>query len=69
MVGFSSGFMKGLPLQITAGEYAIKLSVLILCLRDDLETDTFRIRLVDKSCIFHFLFQVFNATDTGGVRE
>ena len=39
------------PLQLTAGEYAIKLSVLKLCLGDDLETDTFRIRLVDNSLL------------------
>ena len=41
--------MKWLPLQLTEGEYAIKLSVLKLCLSDDLETDAFRIRLVDNS--------------------
>ena len=52
MVGFSIlDFMKGPPLQLTAEEYAIKLSVLKLCLRDDLETDMFRVRLVDKSCL------------------
>ena len=34
-------FIKGPLRQITAGEYAIKLSVLKLCLRDDFETDTF----------------------------
>ena len=33
--------MKLPPLQLTAGQYAIKLSVLKLCLRRDLETDTF----------------------------
>ena len=43
--------MKGPSLQLTAEEYAVKLSLLKLCLRDDLETDTFRIRLVDKSCL------------------
>ena len=30
--------MKGPPLQLTAEEYAIKLSVLKLCLRDGLDT-------------------------------
>ena len=43
--------MKGSPLQLTAGEYATKLSLLKLCLRDDMETDSFRIRLVAKSYI------------------
>ena len=51
MVEFFLDFMKGPPLQLTAEEYVIKLSVLKLCLRDDLETDAFRIRLVDKSCL------------------
>ena len=51
MVGFYPRFMKGLPLQLTAGEYVIKLSVVKLCLRDDLETDTFRVRLVDNSLL------------------
>ena len=50
---FVLNFMKWPPLQLTAGEYAIKLPVLKLCLRDDLETETFRVRLVDNSC---FLF-------------
>ena len=36
---FFLDFIKWLPLQLTAGKYAIKLSVLKLCLRDDLETD------------------------------
>ena len=48
--------MKGPLLQSTVGEYVIKLSVLKFCLRDDLETDTFRISHA-------FLFQVFNARD------
>ena len=56
MVGFFSGFIKGLPLQLTAGKYAIELSVLKLCLKDDLETSTFQIRLVDKPC---FLFSKY----------
>ena len=34
---------------------SMKLSVLKLCFRDDLETDTFHIRLVDNSC-FPFTF-------------
>ena len=49
MVGLFFDFIKRPPLQLTAGEYAIKLSVLKLCLRDDLETDTFQIRLADNS--------------------
>ena len=48
---FFVDFMTGPPLQLTAGEYAIKLSVLKLCLRGDLETNTFRITLDDKSCL------------------
>ena len=61
MVGFFFlDFVKWLPLQLTAGKYVIKLSVLKLCLRDDLEIDTFRIRLADNSCL---LSQLFNATD------
>ena len=51
MVEFFLDFIKGPPLQLTAEEYVIKLSVLKLCLRDNLETDTFRIRVVDKSCL------------------
>ena len=43
--------MKRPPLQISAGEYAIKLSVLKLCLRDDLERDTFWVKVVDKLCL------------------
>ena len=43
--------MKGPHLQLTAEEYVIKLSVLKLCLRDDLEANTFRVRLVDKPCL------------------
>ena len=46
MVGFFPP--KGPPLQVTAREYAIKLSVPKLCLRDDIETNTFQITLVDK---------------------
>ena len=42
MVRLFLDFMKGPPLQINAGEYAIKLPVLKLCLRDELESDTFR---------------------------
>ena len=50
MVGFFFfDIMKGSPLQLTAEEYAIKLSAPKFYLRDDLETDTFRIRLADKS--------------------
>ena len=45
---FFLDFIKGPLQQLTAGEYAIKLSVLKLCLTDDLETNTFRIRFVDK---------------------
>ena len=41
--------MKESPLQIATEEQSIKLSALKLCLRDDFETDTFQIRLVDKS--------------------
>ena len=41
--------MKWPPLQLTAEKYAIKLSVLKLCLKDDLEKGTFQIRLVDNS--------------------
>ena len=48
--------MKGLPLQITAGEYVIKLYELKLCLRDDLETDTFWIKVVDKSGLLSFKY-------------
>ena len=33
---------------MTPGEYAIKPSVLRVCLRDDVERDTFQIKLVDK---------------------
>ena len=43
--------MKGPPLQLAAGEYAIKLSALKLCLRDDLEKDMFRIGLVNNSLL------------------
>ena len=39
----------------------IKLSVLKLCLRDDFETNTFRIRLLINHA---FLFKVYNATDS-----
>ena len=52
MVRLFLDFMKGPPLQINAGEYAIKLPVLKLCLRDELESDTFRNRPVVKSWIF-----------------
>ena len=38
---FFLDFMKGLPLQITAREYVIKLYGIKLCLRDDFEIDTF----------------------------
>ena len=38
-------------LQLTVGEYAIKLSVLKLCFTDDLEINDFRIRLADNSCL------------------
>ena len=51
--------MKWPPLQLATGKYPIKLSVLKLCLRDDLKTDTFRIRLVDNIHIcnnFEFIF-------------
>ena len=47
VVFFSSIFF----LELTAGEYTIKLSVLKLCLRDDIKTNTFGIRLVDNSCL------------------
>ena len=47
---FFFDFMKQPPLQLTAGEYAFKLSVLSSYLRDNLEADTFRIRLVHSSC-------------------
>ena len=57
---FFLDFMKGPPLQLTAGQYTIKLSVLKLCLRDGLETDTFELGLL---IIHYFFFQVFNATD------
>ena len=62
MIGFLSRFYKraALSLQLTAGQYAIKLSVLKLGLKVDLETNTFRIALL---IIHAFLFQVFNATD------
>ena len=43
--------MKGPPPQLAAGEYSIKLSVLKLCLRNDLEKDMFRIGLVDNSLL------------------
>ena len=43
--------MKGPPLQLTAGEYGIKLSVLKLCLIDDLETDALQIKPADNSCL------------------
>ena len=46
---FFLDFIIGPLLQLTAGKYVIKLSVLKLWLRDDLETNTFRIRFVDKS--------------------
>ena len=48
---FFLDFMKWVLLQLIAGEYAIKLSALKLCLRDDLETDTSLIRLVGNSCL------------------
>ena len=52
--------MKWLPLQLTAREYAIKLSVIKLCLRGDLETDAFR----NGFLIIHaVLSRLFNATD------
>ena len=43
--------MKRPPLQLTAGEYAIKLSALKLWLKDDLEKNMFRIRLVNNSLL------------------
>ena len=45
---FFLDFIKWLRIQLTAWKYAIKLSVLKLCFRDDLQRDTFRIRLVDN---------------------
>ena len=54
---FFLDFIKGPPLQLTVGDCAIKLSVLKLCLRDQI---TFEVGLL----IGHALhFQVFNATD------
>ena len=47
-------FFLDFMIQLTAGEYAIKLSILKLCLRHDLVTDTFWTRLVDNS-LFPFL--------------
>ena len=41
MVGLFPSFYKKATLQLTAGEYAVKLSVLKLCLRDELEKNTF----------------------------
>ena len=41
MVGLFPRFYKKATLQLTAGEYAVKLSVLKLCLRDELEKNTF----------------------------
>ena len=48
MVGFFSSIFF---LELTAGEYTSKLSVLKLCLRDDIETNTFGIRLADNPCL------------------
>ena len=53
--------MKWLPLQLTAREYAIKLSIFKLCLRGDLETDAFRVGLL---IIHAVLSQLFNAIDS-----
>ena len=39
--GFFLDFLKGPPPQLRTGEYAIKLSVLKLSLRDDFETNIF----------------------------
>ena len=49
--------MKGLPLQLTVGEWAIKLFVLKLCLRDQ---TPFELALLISQAIH---FQVLNAVD------
>ena len=47
---FFLNFIKGSPMRLIPGEYAIKLFALKLYLRDYLETNNFRNKLVDKSC-------------------
>ena len=55
MAGFFSRFYYWGSLTIN-----VKLSASKLCLRDDFEINTIRIRLIDKSCL---PFKVFNAAD------
>ena len=61
MVGFFPQFYEMATPTNNAGEFTIKLSVLKLCLRDNLETDTFELGL---SIIHTFFSQLFNATDS-----
>ena len=56
MVGFFLDLIKEPSLQLTLEEYVIRLSVLKLCLREDLKINTFRIRLVDMSCLSFFKY-------------
>ena len=57
---FFLDFMKWPSLNLISEEYAIKVSILKLCLRDDLETEIFELGLL---IIHAFLSQLFNVTD------